>query len=268
MIIPASTQSPPSDSSIEVSRDEIYQKIAAVGDSIDKTIDKTQRNYSAIGTINNTNNNINNNNNNNNNSSHSHSTFKTQSQSQTQSQGPPVSVSNNNIRPNNTNIHIPINNAFQNTRHNITKSTESRIAHISRFNSQSLSIPPHHHMRPCLPVGPADISVPPPPFAHPPPSMQSDVGYNQMQPYVFLYYFILEKKIPFYQYIFFRIHNPPPPGLDRNSSPANASSDEGMHPPDSARHQMDKFDNQTGSLQPMMRSGYPTGMLILFDEIS
>lgn len=186
MIIPANTQSPPSDSSsIEVSKDEIYQKIAAVGDSIDKT----QHNYSAIGTINNTNNNINANSNNNNNS-HGHSTFKTQSQSQVQSQGPPVSVSNNNNRFNNTNIHIPMNNAFQNTRHNITKSTESRVAHISRFNSQSLSIPPHHHMRPCLPVGPADISVPPPPFAHPPPSMQSDVGYNQMQPYVILYWFI------------------------------------------------------------------------------
>lgn len=57
----------------------------------------------------------------------------------------------------------------------------------------------------------------------------------------------------------FRIHNPPPPGLDRNNSPANASSDEGMHPPESNRHQMDKFDNQSGSLQPMMRAGYPTG---------
>ncbi|XP_050053451.1 E3 ubiquitin-protein ligase RBBP6 isoform X2 [Aphis gossypii] len=84
--------------------------------------------------------------------------------------------------------------------------------------------------------GPADISVPPPPFAHPPPSIQSDVGYNQMQP----------------------IHNPPPPGLDRNNSPAHASSDEGMHPPESNHHQMDKFDNQTGP-QAMMRTGYPTG---------
>ncbi|XP_026808860.1 E3 ubiquitin-protein ligase RBBP6 [Rhopalosiphum maidis] len=215
VIIPASTQSPPSDPSIEVSRDEIYQKIAAVGDPIDKT----QRNYSAIGTINN---------------SHNHSTFKT-SQSQIQSQVPPVSVNNNN-RPNNTNVYLPV-NTFQNTRHTVTKSTENRVPHIARFNSQSLSIPPHPHMRPCLPVGPADISVPPPPFAHPPPSIQSDVGYNQMQP----------------------IHNPPPPGLDRNNSPANASSDEGMHPPESNHHQMDKFDNQTGSLQPMMRTGYPTG---------
>jgi len=57
----------------------------------------------------------------------------------------------------------------------------------------------------------------------------------------------------------FRIHNPPPPGLDRNNSPANASSDEGMHPSESNRHQMDKFDNQTGPLQPMIRTGYPTG---------
>lgn len=162
MIIPASTQSPPSDPSIEVSRDEIYQKIAAVGDPIDKT----QRNYSAIGTINN--------------NSHNHSTFKT-SQSQVQSQAPPVSVSNNN-RCNNTNIHIPINNCYQNARHTATKSTDNRVPHIARFNSQSLSIPPHPHMRPCLPIGPADISVPPPPFAHPPPSHQSDVGYNQMQP--------------------------------------------------------------------------------------
>lgn len=161
MIIPASTQSPPSDPSIEVSQDEIYQKIAAVGDPIDKT----QRNYSAIGTINN--------------NSHNHSTFKT-SQSQNQSQVPPVSVNNNN-RPNNTNVFIPV-NAFQNTRHTVTKSTENRVQQIARYNSQSLSIPPHHHMRPCLPVGPADISVPPPPFAHPPPSIQSDVGYNQMQP--------------------------------------------------------------------------------------
>jgi hypothetical protein len=160
VIIPASTQSPPSDPSIEVSRDEIYQKIAAVGDPIDKT----QRNYSAIGTINN---------------SHNHSTFKT-SQSQIQSQVPPVSVNNNN-RPNNTNVYLPV-NTFQNTRHTVTKSTENRVPHIARFNSQSLSIPPHPHMRPCLPVGPADISVPPPPFAHPPPSIQSDVGYNQMQP--------------------------------------------------------------------------------------
>lgn len=216
VIIPASTQSPPpSDISIEVSRDEIYQKIAAVGDPIDKT----QRNYSAIGTINN--------------NSHNHSTFKT-SQSQNQSQVPPVSVNNNN-RPNNTNVFIPV-NAFQNTRHTVTKSTENRVQHIARYNSQSLSIPPHHHMRPCLPVGPADISVPPPPFAHPPPSIQSDIGYNQMQP----------------------IHNPPPPGLDRNNSPAHASSDEGMHPPESNHHQMDKFDNQTGP-QPMMRTDYPTG---------
>lgn len=161
MIIPASTQSPPSDPSIEVSRDEIYQKIAAVGDPIDKTL----RNYSAIGTINN--------------NSHNHSTFKT-SQSQNQSQVPPVSVNNNN-RPNNTNVFLPV-NAFQNTRHTVTKSTENRVQHIARYNSQSLSIPPHHHMRPCLPIGPADISVPPPPFAHPPPSIQSDVGYNQMQP--------------------------------------------------------------------------------------
>ncbi|XP_027850078.2 E3 ubiquitin-protein ligase RBBP6 isoform X1 [Aphis gossypii] len=215
VIIPASTQSPPSDPSIEVSRDEIYQKIAAVGDPIDKTL----RNYSAIGTINN--------------NSHNHSTFKT-SQSQNQSQVPPVSVNNNN-RPNNTNVFLPV-NAFQNTRHTVTKSTENRVQHIARYNSQSLSIPPHHHMRPCLPIGPADISVPPPPFAHPPPSIQSDVGYNQMQP----------------------IHNPPPPGLDRNNSPAHASSDEGMHPPESNHHQMDKFDNQTGP-QAMMRTGYPTG---------
>jgi len=166
--IPASTQSPPSDSSIQVPRDEIYQKVVAVG----KPIDKTGRNYSAIGTINNLNNN-----NINNNNSHNHTNFKPQVQSQT----PPVSVSNNS-RPNNTNVHIPINNSFQNTRHNVTKSTESRVTHISRFNSQSLSIHPHHHMRPCLPVGPADISVPPPPFAHPPPLLQSDIGYNQMQP--------------------------------------------------------------------------------------
>lgn len=164
MIIPASTQSPPSDPSIEVSRDEIYQKIAAVGDPIVKA----QHNYSAIGTINNM---INN--------SHNHSTFKT-GQSQVQSQNPPVSVSNNS-RSYNTNIHLPVNN-FQNTRHTISKSTENRVLHISRYNSQPLSIPPHHHMRPCLPVGPADISVPPPPFARPPPSIQSDNGYNQMQP--------------------------------------------------------------------------------------
>lgn len=58
----------------------------------------------------------------------------------------------------------------------------------------------------------------------------------------------------------FRIHNPPPPGLDRNSSPANASSDEGMHPPESNHHQMEKFENSTGGLQPMMRSSYPPGM--------
>lgn len=161
MIIPASTQSPSPDSSIEVPKDGIYQKIAAVGDPIDKT----RRNYSSIGTINN-----------NNNNSHNHPTFTTQSQSQVQSQGPSVSVSNNS-RPNNTNVHIPINNSFQNTRH--MKSSENRMA---RFKSQSLSILPHHHLRPCLSLGPADISVPPPPFAHPPPSMQSDVGYNQMQP--------------------------------------------------------------------------------------
>lgn len=160
MIIPDRTQTPPSDSSIE---DKIYQKIAAVGDPIDIT----QHSYSAIGTINNK-------------ISHNHSTFKTQSQSQVQSQGQPVSVSNNNRR--NPHAHIPINNSFQNNRHNITKSTENRVSHISRFNAQSLNIPPHPHMRPCLPVGPADISVPPPPFAHPPPSMPPDVGYNQMQP--------------------------------------------------------------------------------------
>lgn len=150
-------------------KDEIYRKIAAVV----KPFDKTRRNYSAIGTINNLNNtNVNNNN------SHSHPNFKPQ----VQCQNPPVSVSNNN-RPNNTNVHIPITNSFQNTRHNITKSTESRITHnISRYNSQSLSIPPHHHMRPCLPIGPADISVPPPPFPHPPPSLQPDMGYSQMQP--------------------------------------------------------------------------------------
>lgn len=179
MIIPASTQSSPPDPSIEVPKDEIYQKIAAVGDSIDKS----NRNYSTIGTINN--------------NLHNQSTFKTQSQSQVsshqvqshqvqthqvqshQGQGPPVSVSNS--RPNNTNVHIPINN-FQNSRHNIIKSNENRVTHMSRFNSQSLSIPPHHHLRPCLPIGPADISVPPPPFAHPPPSVQSDIGYSQMQP--------------------------------------------------------------------------------------
>lgn len=172
MIIPASTQSPPPDPSIEVPRDDNYQKIDAVGDPIDKT----RRNYSAIGTINNVNN------------SNNHPTFKTQGQSQVQSQGSqqsshqgPVSVSNNN-RPNNTNIHIPANNIYQNNRHGITKSTESRVTHMSRFNSQSLSLPPHPHLRSCLPVGPADISVPPPPFAHPPPSIQSDGGYNQMQP--------------------------------------------------------------------------------------
>lgn len=167
MIIPASTQSPQLDPSVEVPRDEIYQKIAAVGDPIDKT----QSNYSSIGTINNVNN------------SHNHPTFKAQGQSQAQSQGPPVSVSNIS-RPNNTNVHIPANmqNAYQNTRHAITKSTDSRVTHMSRYNTQSLSIPSHPHMRSCLPVGPADISVPPPPFAHPPPSIQPDVGYNQMQP--------------------------------------------------------------------------------------
>lgn len=165
MTIPASTHSQPSDPSTEVPKDEI-KKIVAVG----KPTDKTRRNYSAIGTINNLNNN-----NINNNNSHNHTNFKPQVQSQT----PPVSVGNIN-RPNNTNVHIPINN-FQNTRHNISKSTESRSTHISRFNSQSLSIPPHHHMLPCLPLGPADISVPPPPFAHPPP-LQSDINYNQMQP--------------------------------------------------------------------------------------
>lgn len=159
MIIPASTQSPPPDSSIEVSKDGIYQKIAAVGD----LIDKTQRNYSPIGTINN-----------NNNNSHNQSTFTSQSQSQ--SQGPPVSVSNNS-RPNNTNVHIPINtNLFQNTRH--TKTSENRVP---RFKSQPLPILPHH-LHPCLSLGPADTSVPPPPFAHPPPSLQSDTSYNQMQP--------------------------------------------------------------------------------------
>lgn len=165
MIITVSSKPLTSDPSIEVPRDEIYQKIAAVGDPIDKN----RRNYSAIGTIHN-------------NSSHNHSTFKPQGQSQVQSQAPPVSVSNNS-RPNNTNVHIPaINNTYQNTRHTMSKSTESRVSHLSRYNSQSLSIPPHPHLRPCLPVGPADISIPPPPFAHPPPSIQSDVGYNQMQP--------------------------------------------------------------------------------------
>lgn len=168
MIIPAIAQSPPSDPSVEVPKDEIYQKIAAVGDSIDKT----GRNYSTIGTINNVNNN--------NNNSHNHPTFKTRSQSQNQTQGPPVPVSNNNC-PNNTNVHIPINNSFQNTRHTMTKSSESRVSHMSRYNSQSLSIPHHLHMRPCLSLGPADISVPPPPYAHRPPSHQPD-GYNQMQP--------------------------------------------------------------------------------------
>ncbi|XP_025417143.1 E3 ubiquitin-protein ligase RBBP6 isoform X2 [Sipha flava] len=223
MIISVSAQSLPSDSSTQVSKVDIYQKIAAVGDPIDKN----QRNYSAIGTINN---------NNNNTTSHNHSTFKPQGQSQVQSQAPPVSVSNNS-RPNNTNVHIPGNNSYQNTRHT-SKSTESRVSHISRYNSQSLSIPPHPHLRTCLPLGPADISIPPPPFAHPPPSIQPDVAYNQMQP----------------------IHNPPPPGLDRNSSPANASSDEGMHPPESTHHhQMDKFENQTGTLQSMIRGGYATG---------
>lgn len=181
-IIPVSTQSPPTDLPTEVPSDETYQKIDAVGDSNDKT----RHNYSSIGTINN---NINNTNNN---SSHNHSTFKAQSQSQAQSQaqsqiqsqvqsqGPPTSVSNNS-RPNNTNVHIPINSSFQSNRHNMTKSTESRVQHMSRYNSQSLSIPHHHHLHPCLSLGPADISVPPPPFAHPPPSIQSD-GYNQMQP--------------------------------------------------------------------------------------
>lgn len=71
-------------------------------------------------------------------------------------------------------------------------------------------------------------------------------------------------------FFFFRIHNPPPPGLDRNS-PVNASSDEGMHPPESTHHhlhhQMDKFDNQTTTLQPMMRTGYPTSMLVLFNAV-
>lgn len=67
--------------------------------------------------------------------------------------------------------------------------------------------------------------------------------------------------------MFFRVHNPPPPGLDRNSSPANASSDEGMHPPElTHHHQMDKFDNQPTSLQSMIRTGYPvTSMLILWN---
>lgn len=163
MIIPASTQSPTSGLSLEVPRAEIYQKIAAVGDSIDKT----RRNYSAIGTINN---------------SHNHSNFKTQSQSQVQPQGPPPVPVSNSSRPNNTNVHIPANISYQNTRHTTTKSTDSRVTHVQRFNQQSMSILPHPHLRPCLPVGPADISVPPPPFAHPPPSIQSDVGYNQMQP--------------------------------------------------------------------------------------
>lgn len=162
MIIPASTQLPTSDASLEASRAETYQKIAAVGDPIDKT----RRNYSAIGTINN---------------SHNNSTFKTQGQPQVQSQGPPSVPVSNNSRPNNTNVHIPANNSYQNTRHTTTKSTDSRVAHLSRFNQQSMSIPPHHRLHPCLPLGPADISVPPPPFAHPPPSIQSD-GYNQMQP--------------------------------------------------------------------------------------
>lgn len=180
MIIPASTQSPPPGPSIEVPKDEIQQKIAAVSG---ESIDNSKQNYSAIGTINN--------------NSHNQSTFKTQGQSQVsshqvqshqvqshqiqshshQSQGPSVSV-NNSSRPNNTNVHIPVNN-FQNSRHN--KSTENRLTHMSRYNSQSLSIPPHHHLHPCLPIGPADISVPPPPFTHPPPTVQSDVGYNQMQ---------------------------------------------------------------------------------------
>lgn len=169
MIIPASTQSSSPDPSIEVPRDELYQKIAAVGDS-----DKSKHNYSAIDTINN--------------KSHNQSTFKTQGQSQVsshqtqshQGQGPSVSASNNS-RPNNTNVHIPV-NSFQNNRHNITKSAENRVTHMSRYNSQTMSIPHHHHLRPCLPIGPADISVPPPPFAHPPPSVQPDVGYSQMQP--------------------------------------------------------------------------------------
>lgn len=149
-----------SDSSTEEPKVEIYQKIAAVGDPIDKN----RRNYSAIGTINNI--------------SHNHSNFKAQPQPQVQSQAPSVSVSNNS-RPNNTNVHIP-GNAYQNTRHTMSKLTESRVSHLSRYNSHSLSIPPHHHLRPCLPIGPADISIPPPPFAHPPPSIQPD-GYNQMQ---------------------------------------------------------------------------------------
>jgi len=60
--------------------------------------------------------------------------------------------------------------------------------------------------------------------------------------------------------MFFRIHNPPPPGLDRNSSPANVSSDEGMHPSESTHHhQMDKFNNQT-----MLRTGYLSSMFVLF----
>jgi len=36
-----------------------------------------------------------------------------------------------------------------------------------------------------------------------------------------------------------------------------------MHPPESSRHQMDKFDNQTGPHQPMMRTGYPPGKYYL-----
>lgn len=57
-------------------------------------------------------------------------------------------------------------------------------------------------------------------------------------------------------------NNPPPPGLDRNNSPANASSDEGMHPPELTHHQMDKFENPSGNHQPMMRAGcYSSGTL-------
>lgn len=73
--------------------------------------------------------------------------------------------------------------------------------------------------------------------------------------------YIIKKYLILLRHVFFRIHNPPPPGLDRNSSPANASSDEGMHPSESNLHQMDKFENPTGT-QPMMRMGYSSGPLI------
>ncbi|XP_050537650.1 E3 ubiquitin-protein ligase RBBP6 isoform X2 [Daktulosphaira vitifoliae] len=215
VVIPASTQLPTFDPSIEGDTNEIYQKISAVGDSV--SVEKNRhKNYSSTGTRHN---------------SHNH-TFKSQVQSQAQSQASSVS-GNISDRPNNTNILLPTNNMYQNARHPISKSSE-RMSHVPRYNPQSMSIPPHPHLRPCLPVGPADLTVPPPPFAHPPPNIQSDVGYNQMQP----------------------ILNPPPPGLDQNNSPANVSSDEGMLPLESSHHQLDKFENTTGSIQSVMRNDF------------